>query len=237
MFARPDSASRRSRRNWTKPCAAAGGARAVGLRRRYRASTSTMRERDPRSDAMAILVGAIAIGFYRLDYAPTIVARKSIGDASVGLRAFFIDLDWQGRGLGTRAVAGAAATTCSARHPERRLLALNVNCRNIARDQCLPQGWLRRHRRTLSGRQRRPAAPDGAAGLNRPAPAAAGLAAGSKCCRSDFSRDPGAVRASVESRTWARDWIPATSKGSPLKPLPQGSAGWGRIKRPRFAAG
>jgi len=88
-------------------------------------------ERDPRSDAMAILVGATTIGFYRLDYAPTIVARKSLDAASVGLRAFFIDLDWQGRGLGTRAIA-ACCDDLKSRHPERHLLALNVNCRNIA---------------------------------------------------------------------------------------------------------
>lgn len=86
---------------------------------------------DPRSDAMAILVGATAMGFYRLDYAPTIVARKPIDDASVGLRAFFIDADWQGRGLGTRAI-NACCDDLRRRHPERRLLALNVNCRNVA---------------------------------------------------------------------------------------------------------
>jgi RimJ/RimL family protein N-acetyltransferase len=88
-------------------------------------------QRDARSDAMAIQVGATVIGFYRLDYAPTIVARKSLDDASVGLRAFFIDLDWQGRGLGTRAVA-ACCDDLKRRHPERHLLALNVNCRNVA---------------------------------------------------------------------------------------------------------
>jgi len=87
--------------------------------------------RDPRSDAMAILVGAVAIGFYRIDHAPTIVARRSIGEASLGLRAFFIDADWQGRGLGTRAVQ-ACCEDLRTRHPGRRLLALNVNCRNVA---------------------------------------------------------------------------------------------------------
>lgn len=87
--------------------------------------------RDANSEAMAILVGATPVGFYRLDFAPTIVARRSIGQAAVGLRAFFLDLDWQGRGLGTRAVQ-ACCDDLRARHPGRRLLALNVNCRNVA---------------------------------------------------------------------------------------------------------
>src|SRR3546814_16120616 len=80
---------------------------------------------------MAILVGATPVGFYRLDFRPTIVARRSIGETSVGLRAFFLDVDWQGRGLGTRAVQ-ACCEDVHARHPDRRLLALNVNCRNVA---------------------------------------------------------------------------------------------------------
>ena len=87
--------------------------------------------RDPNSEAMAILVGATPVGFYRLDFAPTIVARRSIGEAGVGLRAFFLDAGWQGRGLGTRAVL-ACCDDLRTRHPDRRLLALNVNCRNVA---------------------------------------------------------------------------------------------------------
>jgi RimJ/RimL family protein N-acetyltransferase len=87
--------------------------------------------RDPNSEAMAILVGATPVGFYRLDFAPTTVARRSIGEASVGLRAFFLDAGWQGRGLGTRAVQ-ACCKDLRARHPARRLLALNVDCRNVA---------------------------------------------------------------------------------------------------------
>src|SRR5690606_35266487 len=77
--------------------------------------------RDANSEAMAILVGDTAVGFYRLDFAPTIVARRSIGAAAVGLRAFFLDADWQGRGLGTRAVQ-ACCEDLRARHPGRRLL-------------------------------------------------------------------------------------------------------------------
>lgn len=85
---------------------------------------------DPNSDAMAILSGDAAIGFYRLDYAPTIVAWKPICPASVGLRAFMLDRNWQGHGLGAAAVR-ACCDDLQRRHPERRLLALNVNCRNL----------------------------------------------------------------------------------------------------------
>ncbi|WP_417472181.1 GNAT family N-acetyltransferase [Luteimonas mephitis] len=87
--------------------------------------------RDPNSEAMAIVVGATPVGFYRLDFAPTIVARRSIGEAGIGLRAFFLDAGWQGRGLGTRAVQ-ACCEDLQARHPDRHLLALNVDCRNVA---------------------------------------------------------------------------------------------------------
>lgn len=87
-------------------------------------------ERNPDSDAMAILLGDTVIGFYRLDYAPTVVAWKPICGASVGLRALTIDRRWQGRGLGTRAIAAACADL-RRRHPDRRLLALNVDCSNV----------------------------------------------------------------------------------------------------------
>lgn len=85
-------------------------------------------ERDPHSDAMAILAGDDVIGFYRLDYAPSIVAWKPV-PASVGLRSFLIDRRYQGRGYGTAAVEACCADL-RRRHPERLLLALNVNCIN-----------------------------------------------------------------------------------------------------------
>lgn len=85
-------------------------------------------EQDPRSDAMAILAGDEVVGFYRLDYAPTIVAWKPV-PASVGLRAFLIDRKHQGHGFGARAVMACCADL-RRRHPERKLLALNVNCCN-----------------------------------------------------------------------------------------------------------
>jgi len=87
-------------------------------------------ERDPLSDAMAILADDQVIGFYRLDYAATIVTCKPL-DAGIGLRAFLIDRSCQGQGLGTRAI-GAVCEDIHRRHPDKRVLALNVNCRNLA---------------------------------------------------------------------------------------------------------
>ena len=104
---------------------------------------------DNRCDAMAIVITGRAmagnpgasplpaagdrrvIGFYRLDYAPTIISRVPIDPATVGLRAFMIDIGWQGRGFGGRAIR-ACCEDLRLRHPERRLLALNVDCSNIA---------------------------------------------------------------------------------------------------------
>src|SRR3546814_19213073 len=60
--------------------------------------------RDENSEAMAILVGATPVGFYRLDSRPTNVARRSLGQTSVGLRPFFLEVHWQGHGLGCRSV-------------------------------------------------------------------------------------------------------------------------------------
>ncbi|WP_158635226.1 GNAT family N-acetyltransferase [Luteimonas cucumeris] len=90
-------------------------------------------QRSPHSDAMAILMrdaqsGEVVIGFYRLDYTATIVARKPIA-GSVGLRAFLIDHRHQGLGLGTRALEACCADL-RRRHPQRLLLALNVDCSN-----------------------------------------------------------------------------------------------------------
>lgn len=87
-------------------------------------------EADPNSDAMVILVGETVIGFYRLDFAGAMAGWNPHGNAGVGLRAFMLDRDWQGRGLGTRAI-NACCADLERRHPERRLLALTVNCRNL----------------------------------------------------------------------------------------------------------
>ena len=88
-------------------------------------------ERTPNSEAMAILADDTVIGFYRIDHIPGIVTLKPLGAGSVGLRAFLLDRAWQGRGLAARAMQ-AACDDLRRRRPQARLLALNVNCRNLA---------------------------------------------------------------------------------------------------------
>lgn len=85
--------------------------------------------RDPCSEAMAVLIDETVIGFYRLDFAPNAVVGRSLGMPSVGLRAFVIDQDWQGRGLGAKAMA-ACCEDVRTRHPERAALVLTVNTVN-----------------------------------------------------------------------------------------------------------
>ena len=87
-------------------------------------------ERDPQSDAMAVLADGQVIGFYRLDHAPTLVTCQPL-PAGIGLRAFLIDRAHQGRGLGSRAIA-AACRDIERRYPGKRILGLNVDCRNVA---------------------------------------------------------------------------------------------------------
>lgn len=84
-----------------------------------------------RCDAMAILHGDEIVGFYRLDYAQTVVARQWLGWAVVSLRSLVLDRGVQGRGFGTRAVAACCADL-ERRRPARRLLALNVHAGNRA---------------------------------------------------------------------------------------------------------
>lgn len=86
--------------------------------------------RAPDSDAMAILCEDAVIGFYRLDHVASVVTRQPLGSGSVGLRAFMIDVRWQGRGYAARALA-ACCGDLARRRPDAALLALNVECRNI----------------------------------------------------------------------------------------------------------
>lgn len=87
--------------------------------------------RDPSSEAMAILEDDAVAGFYRLDFAPRAVIGRTLGAPSVGVRAFAIDKQFQGRGLGMRA-ALAMCEDLLLRHRDRRLVVLAVNCSNRA---------------------------------------------------------------------------------------------------------
>lgn len=88
-------------------------------------------DRDPLSDAMVVLAGERAIGFYRLDRAVGTVCGHELDEPALGLRALFIDQRVQGRGYG-RAAISACCEDARNRHPDRHLLVLAVHCRNRA---------------------------------------------------------------------------------------------------------
>ena len=87
--------------------------------------------RCPRSDSMAILHHDAPVGYYRIDPNARSVAGHDFTTPALGLRGFFIDADWQGRGWG-----GVALTALLADLAERRewarLLVLSVACSNLA---------------------------------------------------------------------------------------------------------
>jgi len=85
----------------------------------------------PGAEAMAILADDEVIGFYRLEHRVVVVTLSPLGAAAVGLRSFLIDRRWQGRGLGAPAMQ-ALCGDLARRYRQARLLALNVNCDNVA---------------------------------------------------------------------------------------------------------
>ena len=85
--------------------------------------------RDPMSEAMAVMAGERAIGFYRLDLAPRAVIGRALPAPHLGLRSLLLDREWQGLGLGGAAVR-ACCRDARRRHPDRRWLALLVDCAN-----------------------------------------------------------------------------------------------------------
>lgn len=87
-------------------------------------------QRDPLSEAMAVLAGDAVVGFYRLDFAPTAIAGREFAQPHVGLRALVIDQAQQGHGVGAQAMA-ACCDDLRRRHPQRQLLVLTVNCGNL----------------------------------------------------------------------------------------------------------
>jgi len=81
------------------------------------------------SEPMAILLGDEPIGFYRLEESVRSIAGHDMDYPALGLRSFFIDRDWQGRGWG-RAVMAAVIDDVETRHPAIEAIVLTVNCRN-----------------------------------------------------------------------------------------------------------
>jgi GNAT superfamily N-acetyltransferase len=85
----------------------------------------------PDSEPMAILYGDTPVGYYRIEPRARSVANHDFALPTLGLRAFFIDTHWQGRGFGTLALA-TLITDLAERHPPARLLVLTVNHKNHA---------------------------------------------------------------------------------------------------------
>lgn len=87
--------------------------------------------RDRGSEAMAILADGAVAGFYRIDRLVSVVTRRPLGDDCIALRAFLLDLRWQGRGIGVPALH-ACCDDLRQRHAQANVLALNVHCINVA---------------------------------------------------------------------------------------------------------
>jgi ribosomal protein S18 acetylase RimI-like enzyme len=85
----------------------------------------------PDAEPMAICLGSEPVGYYLLDPHSRSVAGRDFDVPALGLRAFFIDARWQGRGLGTLALA-ALVEDVIGRHGDARLLVLSVNVSNEA---------------------------------------------------------------------------------------------------------
>lgn len=80
---------------------------------------------------LAILERRRPVGFVRIEPAARSVVGHDLALPSLGLRAFFIDMRQQGRGLGTRALHAMLAVL-AARYPHARGVALSVDADNAA---------------------------------------------------------------------------------------------------------
>jgi RimJ/RimL family protein N-acetyltransferase len=85
----------------------------------------------PTCDQMAIVLDGQVIGFYCIETRARTVAPIEFGAITLGLRGFFIDARWQGRGLGRQALRALLADL-AARHPAAQVLALTVSDDNAA---------------------------------------------------------------------------------------------------------
>ena len=83
----------------------------------------------PGSEPMAIMRGDVPVGYYRIDPNGRSVAGRDFARPALGLRSLFVDADWQGCGVGARALA-LLLDDLAVRHPDARLLVLTVDCNN-----------------------------------------------------------------------------------------------------------
>ncbi|WP_264212929.1 GNAT family N-acetyltransferase [Leisingera thetidis] len=95
-------------------------------------------ENEDGVDFHAVLDGARVVGFFKIDR----LYHESYGFAApdeLGLRAFMIHRDDQGKGYATAAVA-ALNTYLAAQYPERRAVVLTVNMQNFGAIRCYRRG-------------------------------------------------------------------------------------------------
>jgi RimJ/RimL family protein N-acetyltransferase len=79
-------------------------------------------------EPVAVLDDGVPVGFFILDRNPVFATIARAPD-TLGVRAFFVDREHQGRGIGTAALLALPAFV-AARHPDVRHLALTVNVQN-----------------------------------------------------------------------------------------------------------
>jgi RimJ/RimL family protein N-acetyltransferase len=85
----------------------------------------------PSADPLAFVLGDQVIGLCCIEREPRTIAPVHFDAPTVGLRGFFIDTRWQGRGLGRCALA-LLLDTLGQRHPAARWVVLSVDEGNAA---------------------------------------------------------------------------------------------------------
>lgn len=88
-------------------------------------------ERCPGSTPMAILHEATVVGYYRIEKSACSITGRDIDATSLGLRSFQIDAQWQGRGLGRRALT-VLLQDMAEQYPSARQVMLTVGGHNTA---------------------------------------------------------------------------------------------------------
>lgn len=83
---------------------------------------------EPEHEPVAVLDDGVPVGFMVLDR-NRVFAEVARAPDTLGVRAFFVDRDHQGEGVGTAALRALPAFVAE-RYPDVRHLALTVNVRN-----------------------------------------------------------------------------------------------------------